>query len=308
MPGAPSSLGLRPSSVLPHKGEGGELRRLCENRIARKGEGTRRRFEALLQSERIMLWRRSASLIRARRPVRGRTLAPCPSSGERRRRTARATVPHMAAPRLFHPVPARVRRRERLEPSPGAREPRRPAARRAAARWPRAGSQGITAGNTDPPGGYRSMSRIPDFSTIALARPSPLQDEGKGEGEPWLTPEGIAVKPRYGAEDRDGIDFLDTYPGPAALSARPLPDDVRQPALDGAAVRRLLDGRGFERLLPPQPRGRAEGPLGRLRPRDPPRLRLATIRASRATSAWPASRSTRSTTCARCLPASRSTR
>ena len=35
MPGAPSSLGLRPSSVLPHKG-GGELRAgLCENSIAR---------------------------------------------------------------------------------------------------------------------------------------------------------------------------------------------------------------------------------------------------------------------------------
>ncbi|MFL5168763.1 MAG: methylmalonyl-CoA mutase [Microvirga sp.] len=57
------------------------------------------------------------------------------------------------------------------------------------------------------------MSRIPDFFTIALSRPSPLQEEGKGEGEPWLTPEGIAVKPRYGAEDRDGIDFLDTFPG-----------------------------------------------------------------------------------------------
>jgi methylmalonyl-CoA mutase len=57
------------------------------------------------------------------------------------------------------------------------------------------------------------MSRIPDFSTIALARPSPLQEGGKGEGEPWLTPEGIAVKPRYGAEDRDGIDFLNTFPG-----------------------------------------------------------------------------------------------
>src|SRR5215204_2526964 len=57
------------------------------------------------------------------------------------------------------------------------------------------------------------MSRIPDFSTIALAHPSPLQDEDKGEGEPWLTPEGIAVKPRYGPQDRDGIDFLDTLPG-----------------------------------------------------------------------------------------------
>ena len=57
------------------------------------------------------------------------------------------------------------------------------------------------------------MSRIPDFYTIALARPAPLPAEGKGGGEPWLTPEGIAAKPRYGPQDRDGIDFLDTYPG-----------------------------------------------------------------------------------------------
>ncbi|HKG81786.1 MAG TPA: methylmalonyl-CoA mutase family protein, partial [Beijerinckiaceae bacterium] len=57
------------------------------------------------------------------------------------------------------------------------------------------------------------MSRIPDFFTIALARPAPLREEGKGEGEPWLTPEGIPVKPRYDPQDRDGIDFLDTFPG-----------------------------------------------------------------------------------------------
>ncbi|MFL5144816.1 MAG: methylmalonyl-CoA mutase family protein, partial [Microvirga sp.] len=57
------------------------------------------------------------------------------------------------------------------------------------------------------------MSRIPDFATVALARPSPLQEEGMGKGEPWLTPEGIPVKPRYGLQDRDGIDFLDTFPG-----------------------------------------------------------------------------------------------
>src|SRR5215216_4687456 len=88
------------------------------------------------------------------------------------------------------------------------------------------------------------MSRIPDFATVAL-RPSPRAGEGaelgeageggvgpdsplsrpsltrgppspaRGEGlaEPWLTPEDIAVKPRYGPADRAGIDFLDTYPG-----------------------------------------------------------------------------------------------
>jgi methylmalonyl-CoA mutase len=44
-----------------------------------------------------------------------------------------------------------------------------------------------------------------------------------------------------------------------AVRARPLPDDVRQPALDDPAVRRLLHGGGFQRLLPPQPRGRQKG-------------------------------------------------
>lgn len=42
--------------------------------------------------------------------------------------------------------------------------------------------------------------------------PDPLPPAGDGE-EPWLTPEGIAVKPRYGSEDREKLDFLDTYPG-----------------------------------------------------------------------------------------------
>ena len=62
--------------------------------------------------------------------------------------------------------------------------------------------------------------------------------------------------------------------GRRALSARPLPDHVRQPALDHQAVRRLLDGGRFQRVLSPQPRRRAKGPFGRVRPRHPPRLRL----------------------------------
>src|SRR3712207_6273146 len=63
------------------------------------------------------------------------------------------------------------------------------------------------------------MSRIPDFATVAFA-PLPVRGEGgsgrtagPGEDESWLTPEGIPVKPRYGPEDRAGLDFLDTYPG-----------------------------------------------------------------------------------------------
>ena len=62
--------------------------------------------------------------------------------------------------------------------------------------------------------------------------------------------------------------------GPEPVPARALPDDVHHPAVDDPAVRRLLHRRGVQRLLPPQPRGRPEGPLGRLRPRHPPRLRL----------------------------------
>ena len=116
-------------------------------------------------------------------------------------------------------------------------------------------------------------SRVPSFSEIefsggAAAVPPPPK------GEPWMTPEGIPVKPPYGPEDRGGARVRRHLSRHRALPARPLPDDVRHPALDHPAICRLLHGRGFERLLPPQPRGRAEGPLGRLRPRDPSRLRL----------------------------------
>jgi methylmalonyl-CoA mutase len=55
------------------------------------------------------------------------------------------------------------------------------------------------------------MSRIPDFAQVPFAAPA-LPPAG-GTPAPWLTPEGIAVKPVYGARDLDGLDFLDTYPG-----------------------------------------------------------------------------------------------
>ena len=43
------------------------------------------------------------------------------------------------------------------------------------------------------------------------------------QGEPWLTPEGILVKPGYGEADVAGIDFLDTYPGIAPFLRGPYP-------------------------------------------------------------------------------------
>ncbi len=62
-------------------------------------------------------------------------------------------------------------------------------------------------------------------------------------------------------------------PGHRPVSARPVPDDVRQPALDDPSVRRLLHCGGVQRLLPAQSRGRPEGPVRRLRPAHPSRLR-----------------------------------
>jgi methylmalonyl-CoA mutase len=72
------------------------------------------------------------------------------------------------------------------------------------------------------------MSAIPNFATIDYA------DAGAAPAvaaaTPWLTPEGIAVKPAYGPRDLAGIDFLDTFPGippylrgpyPAMYTAQP---------------------------------------------------------------------------------------
>jgi methylmalonyl-CoA mutase len=64
------------------------------------------------------------------------------------------------------------------------------------------------------------MSRIPDFSQVEFA------DAGLPEsiqGAPWLTPEGIAVKPLYEPADLSGLDGLDTYPGLAPYLRGPYP-------------------------------------------------------------------------------------
>jgi methylmalonyl-CoA mutase len=69
------------------------------------------------------------------------------------------------------------------------------------------------------------MSPIPnfadiDFASAATAAAAAASDQAAA---PWLTPEGIAVKPRYGANDLKGLDFLDTYPGIAPYLRGPYP-------------------------------------------------------------------------------------
>ncbi len=54
------------------------------------------------------------------------------------------------------------------------------------------------------------MSRIPDFSSVDLAA---APATAAATARPWMTPEGIPVKPVYGPADVAGLDFLDTYPG-----------------------------------------------------------------------------------------------
>ncbi|MBX6426460.1 MAG: methylmalonyl-CoA mutase [Variibacter sp.] len=55
------------------------------------------------------------------------------------------------------------------------------------------------------------MSRIPNFATTAY-EDVPLPSPSFAAGD-WTTPEGIAVRPLYGREDAEGLDFLDTWPG-----------------------------------------------------------------------------------------------
>jgi methylmalonyl-CoA mutase len=42
---------------------------------------------------------------------------------------------------------------------------------------------------------------------------APTAPPPRAGAEPWLTPEGIPLKPVYGEADLKGIDFLNTWPG-----------------------------------------------------------------------------------------------
>lgn len=57
------------------------------------------------------------------------------------------------------------------------------------------------------------MTAIPDFTKLAFAAAEPSTTRALPTGEPWITPEGIPVKPVFTAADRDGLPFVDSLPG-----------------------------------------------------------------------------------------------
>ncbi len=75
------------------------------------------------------------------------------------------------------------------------------------------------------------MMNLPDFSKVDLDLPAPKKAAAaQGARDPWLTPEGIPVKPVYTAADRAGLDFIDGYPGVAPFVRGPYPTMyVQQP-------------------------------------------------------------------------------
>jgi methylmalonyl-CoA mutase len=67
------------------------------------------------------------------------------------------------------------------------------------------------------------MSQVPDFTEIDFTDEPPGGPMPSAAGSDWLTPEEIAVKGRYGADDLKGLDGLDTYPGIAPFLRGPYP-------------------------------------------------------------------------------------
>ena len=109
-----------------------------------------------------------------------------------------------------------------------------------------------------------------DWEKLA-AREIKAQDT---DGLVWHTPEGIPVKPLYTADDLAGLAHLDTLPGFAPFVRGPRATMYAGPSLDRPPVRRLLHGRGIQRLLSQEPGGGPDRPVGGLRPPHPPGLRL----------------------------------
>ncbi len=67
------------------------------------------------------------------------------------------------------------------------------------------------------------MSAIPDFSAVDWRPTDPARSPGEPARDPWASPEGIAIRPFYGPEDREGIEALDSFPGQVPFLRGPYP-------------------------------------------------------------------------------------
>ena len=65
------------------------------------------------------------------------------------------------------------------------------------------------------------MSAIPDFAALPW-RPAAAPGSGR-TGTPRIAPEGIAIRPSYGPEDRAGLAGIDGFPGQAPFLRGPYP-------------------------------------------------------------------------------------
>jgi methylmalonyl-CoA mutase len=65
------------------------------------------------------------------------------------------------------------------------------------------------------------MTRIPVFTEVTFEQAS--GGAAPADAAAWQTPEGIAVKPAYGADDLRGLDFLDGMPGVPPYLRGPYP-------------------------------------------------------------------------------------
>src|SRR5882757_5257487 len=66
------------------------------------------------------------------------------------------------------------------------------------------------------------MTNVPNFADVPFAS-TMSATAAAAAAAPWLTPEGIAVKPVFGPDDVQDLDFLDTYPGIAPYLRGPYP-------------------------------------------------------------------------------------
>jgi methylmalonyl-CoA mutase len=67
------------------------------------------------------------------------------------------------------------------------------------------------------------MTRIPSFADVKFDAVGGTDAASPATANSWQTPEGIAVKPAYGAGDLAGLDFLDGMPGIAPYLRGPYP-------------------------------------------------------------------------------------